>query len=183
MIYHAYLLSAQFLFQTVNFPSIHMPFVLSSVLSSTHSTWDSFTLADLKAYHLVVVISSALQSIFLQVEIPTSILVGWMAVFLTYGVVHRLFLWRYVFSPLRSVPGPALGHPLLGQIPTILMSESCIPKREWVKQYGPIVRIPGAFGTELLLFMKPEALQQILVKDWLDYPRVRLCAPLAYDPS
>lgn len=149
MIYHAYLLSAQFLFQTVNFPSIHMPFVLSSVLSSTHSTWDSFTLADLKAYHLVLVIS----------------------IFLTYGVVHRLFLWRYVFSPLRSVPGPALGHPLLGQIPTILMSESCIPKREWVKQYGPIVRIPGAFGTELLLFMKPEALQQILVKDWLDYPR------------
>lgn len=51
-------------------------------------------------------------------------------------------------------------------------SEACILKREWVKQYGPVVRIPGSIGAELLLFMKPEALHQILVADWLQYPRV-----------
>jgi hypothetical protein len=141
------------------------------VLSSTHSTWDSFGLVDLKPYHLVVVVAGAPHYVFLQVECLSC-----MAVSLTYLVAHRLFLWRYVFSPLRSVPGPPLGHPIFGQLLTIALSESCIPKREWVKQYGPIVRIPGPIGAELLLFMKPEALHQILVKDWLEYPRVSLCA-------
>jgi hypothetical protein len=106
-----------------------------------------------------------------------------MAVYLTYRVVYRLFLWRYIFSPLRSVPGPPLGHPILGQSLTIAVSESCIPNREWVKQYGPIVRIPGPIGSELLIFMRPDALHQILVKDWLDYPRVRLYASLVHNTS
>ncbi|KAF9458172.1 cytochrome P450 [Collybia nuda] len=84
---------------------------------------------------------------------------------------HRLWLWPYVFSPLRSVPGPPLGHILFGQSPTIVRSESGIPQREWVKQYGPVIRIVGPVGIERLLFMRPEALHQILVKQWLEHPR------------
>jgi hypothetical protein len=44
-----------------------------------------------------------------------------------------------------------------------------------VKQYGPVVRVVGAIGIERMIFMKPEALHQILVKEWLQYPRVRQC--------
>ena len=95
------------------------------------------------------------------------------SVSLTYIVVHHLFLKPFIFSPLRSVPGPPLGHPIIGQLMAIVRGESCIPHREWVKQYGPVVRVVGPFGIELLVFMRPEALNQILVKGWLDYPRVR----------
>ncbi|KAF8875065.1 cytochrome P450 [Infundibulicybe gibba] len=88
-----------------------------------------------------------------------------------YYVLHRLFLWPFVFSPLRSVPGPPLGHPLLGQSPQMIKGESGIPQREWIKKYGPVVRVVGPIGIERLIFVRPEALHQILVKEWLEYPR------------
>ncbi|KAF8974541.1 cytochrome P450 [Flammula alnicola] len=94
--------------------------------------------------------------------------------FVAYGaylIMHQLFFWPYFLSPLRNVPGPPLGNPLLGQSPIIIKSETGIPQREWVKQHGPVVRVVGPIGIERLIFMKPEALHQILVKDWLDYPR------------
>jgi hypothetical protein len=31
----------------------------------------------------------------------------------------------------------------------------------------------GILGKERLMFLTPEALQQIVAKDWLEYPRVR----------
>lgn len=89
-----------------------------------------------------------------------------------YKAVHRLYLWPRFLSPLKNVPGPPLGNIFVGQSPTIIKNETGIPQREWVKQYGPVVRIVGPVGIERLIFMKPEALHQILVKDWLDYPRV-----------
>lgn len=89
---------------------------------------------------------------------------GWL-------IVYQLFLWPFVCSPLRRVPGPPLGHPLFGQSPTIINSESGIPQREWAKKYGPIVRTVGPFGLERLFFLRPDPLHKILVKDWLDYPR------------
>jgi hypothetical protein len=87
-------------------------------------------------------------------------------------IAYRLWVWPYLLSPLRTVPGPPLGHPLFGQALTIVRGESGIPQREWVKKYGPIVRIVGPVGLERLIFMNPEALQHILVKHWTDYPRV-----------
>jgi hypothetical protein len=89
-----------------------------------------------------------------------------------YKIVHRLYLWPRFLSPLKDVPGPPLGNIVVGQSPTIIKNETGIPQREWVKQYGPVIRIVGPVGIERLIFMKPEALHQILVKDWLDYPRV-----------
>jgi hypothetical protein len=89
-----------------------------------------------------------------------------------YLIIHQIFLWPYFLSPLRDIPGPPLGNPILGQSPTIIKSETGIPQREWVKKYGPVVRVVGPIGIERMIFMKPEALHQILVKDWLECPRV-----------
>ncbi|KAF9567301.1 cytochrome P450 [Agrocybe pediades] len=91
--------------------------------------------------------------------------------YVLYLIVHRLILWPRFLSPLRKVPGPPLGNIFLGQSPTIIRNETGIPQREWVKKYGPVVRIVGPVGIERMIFMKPEALHKILVKDWLDYPR------------
>lgn len=100
-------------------------------------------------------------------------------VYIVYRLVYRLILYPYLFSPLRSVPGPPLGNPLLGQYPVVLKENPGIPYRKWVKQYGPVLRVTGPIGVERLVFMKPEALQRILVSDWLEYPRVRtLPSPL-----
>ena len=91
---------------------------------------------------------------------------------LGYLLVHRLWIWPFFLSPLRSIPGPPLGHPIFGQSLVIVRSESGIPQREWVKQYGSVIRIVGPVGIERLIFMKPDALHHILVKHWLEYPRV-----------
>ncbi|KII92067.1 hypothetical protein PLICRDRAFT_50496 [Plicaturopsis crispa FD-325 SS-3] len=93
------------------------------------------------------------------------------AAYVVYRVVYRIFLWPYVLSPLRKVPGPPLGNPLVGQFPAIIHGESGIPQRDWVKQYGPVVRVVGPVGVERLIFMRPEALSRILVGGWIDFPR------------
>ncbi|KAJ3575027.1 hypothetical protein NP233_g1369 [Leucocoprinus birnbaumii] len=94
-----------------------------------------------------------------------------LSAYVTYLILHRLILWPFVFSPLRKLPGPPVGHLILGQSRQIITSESGIPQREWVKKYGPVVRMVGPVGIERLMFLEPEALHQILVKDWLQYPR------------
>lgn len=91
-------------------------------------------------------------------------------------LLYRVVIYPRFFSPLRNVPGPPRGNPLLGHYLTIVQSESCIPHREWVKAHGPVVRMMGILGKERLLFLSPEALQQIVAKDWLEYPRVRTFA-------
>src|SRR6188768_4488010 len=89
-------------------------------------------------------------------------------------LLYRLVLYPRFFSPLRHIPGPPLGHPITGQFGAILRGEAGIPQREWVKQYGPVVRVVGPVGIERLIFMTPEAIHKILVSDWVEYPRVRL---------
>ncbi|KAL0069273.1 hypothetical protein AAF712_003638 [Marasmius tenuissimus] len=98
------------------------------------------------------------------------------ALFLGIGIfsgfaVYQMYLWPFVFSPLRQVPGPPLGHPIFGQSPVILNTESGIVPREWAKKYGPVVRVISAFGMERVYWLRPEPLHKLLVKDWLDYPR------------
>ncbi len=97
---------------------------------------------------------------------------GLIPALLAYKVIHRLFLYPYLLSPLRTVPGPPIGEPILGQSAKMFNYETGIVQREWVKKYGPVVRVVGPVGVERLIFMTPEALHQILVKGWLDYPRV-----------
>ncbi|KAJ7754983.1 cytochrome P450 [Mycena maculata] len=97
---------------------------------------------------------------------------AWFAVgYAAYVFLYRIILYPRFFSPLRNVPGPSHGNLLLGHYLTIVQSESCIPQREWAKAHGPVVRMMGPFGKERLIFLSPEALHQIMVKDWLAYPR------------
>ncbi|KAJ7145929.1 cytochrome P450 [Mycena epipterygia] len=88
-----------------------------------------------------------------------------------YVLLYRAVLYPRFFSVLRNVPGPSLGNPLFGHYFTIVKGESGIPQREWTKAHGPVVRWMGPLGKERLIFLSPEALHQILVKDWLEYPR------------
>lgn len=85
--------------------------------------------------------------------------------------VYRWFLYPYCLSPLRKIPGPG-GNPIVGQLAVIINDEPGIPMREWVKQYGSVVRVVGPLGLERLVFMKPDALSRILVSGWAEYPRV-----------
>ncbi|KAF9047074.1 cytochrome P450 [Hymenopellis radicata] len=59
----------------------------------------------------------------------------------------------------------------MGQASKLFSEDSREYEREWVKEHGSIIRIVGPIGTERLMFLSPEALQQILIKGWLDYPR------------
>ncbi|KAF9057557.1 cytochrome P450 [Panaeolus papilionaceus] len=91
--------------------------------------------------------------------------------YLVYLFVYKVWIWPHFLSPLRKVPGPPLGNIIFGQSPNIIRSEVGTNEKKWVRQYGPTIRIVGAFGTERMLFLSPEALRQVLVKDWLEYPR------------
>jgi hypothetical protein len=87
-------------------------------------------------------------------------------------LLYKIILYPRFFSPLRHIPGPALGSLIKGQFPAIINGEAGIPQRAWVKEYGSVVRVVGPVGIERLIFTTPEALAKILVSDWVDYPRV-----------
>ncbi|KAF9448068.1 cytochrome P450 [Macrolepiota fuliginosa MF-IS2] len=91
---------------------------------------------------------------------------------ITYLSLYKLIIWPLFLSPLRKVPGPPIGNLILGQSHIMIRRETGIPQREWVKKYGSVLRIVGPVGVERLIFMEPNALYQILVKDWFQYPRL-----------
>ena len=45
-------------------------------------------------------------------------------------------------------------------------------EREVAEQYGPAVHSMGPFSVNIMIFLNPSALQQILVSEWLAYLRV-----------
>ncbi|KAJ7248354.1 cytochrome P450, partial [Mycena rebaudengoi] len=98
--------------------------------------------------------------------------VAWIAAgYATYVLLYCGVVYPRFFSPLRNIPGPSMGNPLFGQLFAILKNEPCISQRGWAKKYGPVVRYMALFGQECLVFLSPEALEKIMVKDWLEYPR------------
>ena len=78
-------------------------------------------------------------------------------------ILHHIILYPRFLSPLRFVPGPPPGTLLCGQF----------PQRNLAEEYGPVVRVVGPVGIEILIFIRPSTLQKILVTDSADYPRVR----------
>ncbi|KAF7967394.1 hypothetical protein HWV62_34447 [Athelia sp. TMB] len=94
-----------------------------------------------------------------------------IAAFISYKIIYQVFLWPYFLSPLRNVPGPPPGNPLVGQFLEIIREEPAAPQTRWADKYGPVVRTVGPIGLERMMFTKPEALHRILVADWLDNPR------------
>ena len=97
-----------------------------------------------------------------------------------YRLIHRLFILPYLLSPLRDVPGPPIGNPIFGRYVQLAAAATDMNdvRHQWVQKYGGVVRLVGPFGVENLIFLTPEALHQILVKDWVDYPRVSVNEPL-----
>ncbi|KAJ7624697.1 cytochrome P450 [Roridomyces roridus] len=111
----------------------------------------------------------ALATIYGQLQLRhISYLVTGYALYISF---YRLVLYPRFFSPLRNIPGPPLGNPLLGQFLPWLRGEPCIPQREWAKQYGTTVRAMTLFGVERMIYLSPDALHQILVKGWHENPR------------
>lgn len=98
-----------------------------------------------------------------------------------YKIIYQIFLWPYLLSPLRKVPGPPIGNPLIGQFAAVIREEPTVPQTRWAQQYGPVVRTVGPIGFERVMFMKPEALHRILVTEWLDNPRVRRPNSVRYE--
>ncbi|KAF7325693.1 hypothetical protein MKEN_00419400 [Mycena kentingensis (nom. inval.)] len=88
------------------------------------------------------------------------------------ALLYRVFVFPALFSSIRNVPGPPNRNPLFGHWLDIIRGEVCVPMREWTKEYNsPVIRYYGLLGDERLLFLSPQALEQMFVKDWQDYPR------------
>ncbi len=92
-------------------------------------------------------------------------------------MVYWLIVYPRFFSPLRHLPGPPVGEPILGQARKIFSTQVGMAAREWINEYGSIVRAVGPVGLERLIFITPEGLHQILSRP-LDCPRVR-ASPLS----
>ncbi len=92
--------------------------------------------------------------------------------YVVYRIVHYMILWPRYLSPLRHVPTAPGARLITGHSHIVVNNQACIPHREWARKLGPVVRFFGLFGLERLFFLQPEPLHQILVKGWLDYPRV-----------
>jgi len=94
---------------------------------------------------------------------------------LLFIVCWQCFLYPAFFSPLRHLPGPPWGHWLLGQFGEIVKAEAGILQYEWARKYAsngePCIRAVGPFGIERVIFLTPNAAQQILVDDVYDFPR------------
>ncbi|KZP14082.1 cytochrome P450 [Athelia psychrophila] len=114
--------------------------------------------------------TSIMETIISELAKPTNILLL-LATFLAYKVIYQVFLWPYLLSPLRNVPGPPVGNHLIGQLATIIREEPAAPQTRWADAYGPVVRTVGPVGLERIMFTRPEALHKILVADWLENPR------------
>ncbi|KAH7099379.1 cytochrome P450 [Auriculariales sp. MPI-PUGE-AT-0066] len=104
-------------------------------------------------------------------EIHASHVAVAVATFVTLRLVYNVYLYPRFVSPLRHLPGPPLGGVIAGQVRAMLADECGLPQLEWVKEHGSIVRAVGPLGIERLIFTRPEALQKIMVEDWLENPR------------
>ncbi|KAH8825622.1 cytochrome P450 [Flagelloscypha sp. PMI_526] len=108
---------------------------------------------------------TALDTFLTEVNVPLLVSALLATTFLYKAIIYPRF-----FTPLRKIPGPN-SHWLLGNNRDIEENEPGVPCRNWWKEYGPIVRFKGFFGTERVMFMNPDALHKVLTSDWVDFPR------------
>ncbi|KAK0633890.1 cytochrome P450 3A5 [Immersiella caudata] len=77
---------------------------------------------------------------------------------------YNIVVYPRFFSPLRNLPGPRDGVPLLGQFPQILTSKSPNePFRMWsdIWSRAPFIRFLGVGNQETLLINTPEAHKEV----------------------
>ncbi|EEB87229.1 hypothetical protein MPER_15508, partial [Moniliophthora perniciosa FA553] len=107
-----------------------------SPLNALHDSM-GIHLPDIKVSH-VVFISSGNAANYVVSSLNTS--KPRPPAIISYALAYKLWLYPFFFSPLRTLPGPPLGHPIFGQSLTIINNEVGLPQREWIKKYGPVVR-------------------------------------------
>lgn len=95
-----------------------------------------------------------------------------LVAYLFCATFYRLVLRPYFLSPLCSLPGPPSENIVMGDYREMLVHEPHQALGKWAKRYGAAVHMVGPLGVERLMILKPEALHQIMAKDWLQYPRV-----------
>jgi len=86
---------------------------------------------------------------------------------LQYSIIkaYRLAIYPHFVSPLRRLPGPRDGYPLLGQFPRILVAPSPNePFLTWSAKWprAPFVRYLGLGNQETLMINTPEAHKEVL---------------------
>jgi hypothetical protein len=84
---------------------------------------------------------------------------------LSFGWLLYLLARPWLFSTLKSVPGPSFkdGHFVWGHYPAILRSQAGIIQRDWTHTFGSVVRAVGPLGFERLIFSSIPALKTILI--------------------
>ncbi|CCG80988.1 putative Cytochrome P450 monooxygenase [Taphrina deformans PYCC 5710] len=89
----------------------------------------------------------------------------------SYYIVWRMFLWRWIFSPLRGVGGPK-SHWFYGNFREIFKEDIGVPHIRWMKAHHdqPFIRYFGLFGYERVLVNSLPALQHILTNCY-DFPK------------
>ncbi|KAM6492860.1 Cytochrome P450 [Amanita muscaria] len=88
-------------------------------------------------------------------------------------LVYDLFIWRKFLSPLRHLPSPPGSEALFGHTRKMLYDETGVMLREWVKKYGPVLRIAGPGSNHNILIVEHEHLDKVLGKDAHNYPKPR----------
>jgi hypothetical protein len=86
-------------------------------------------------------------------------------------LIYSVYIYPYI-SPLRNIPGPPADSAWVGHAKVIAQSESGVVVREWMKNYGKMIRLRMIFGIEEIVVLDPEVLSRVLVSDWIEYPRV-----------
>ncbi|KAL1746407.1 cytochrome P450 [Schizophyllum fasciatum] len=119
---------------------------------------------------MIIMQEGTLAEVLPAYGLGTYALVGF-ALLVSYLTLHQLVIYPRFLSPLRRIPGPPLGGIVAGQFPAIIRNEAGMLQRDWVKQYGPVVRAVGPLGIERLIFTSSEALHKIMQTDAFEYPR------------
>lgn len=104
----------------------------------------------------------------LPTVLEASVIVG---VTLFLALFYRVVLYPRFVSPLRHVPGPPLGGPIVGRMGDILKNEAGIIQREWVHEYGGLVRAVGPMGMERLIVSDADLLKHVMVNASQEYRR------------
>ncbi|KAI0631279.1 cytochrome P450 [Trametes polyzona] len=83
-------------------------------------------------------------------------------------------LWRYfrqvfVKSPLDNIPGPPSPSWMTGNLPQMFNRQGMAFYHDLIDNYGPVVKLHGAYGRKILYVFDPRAMHSIVVKDQYSY--------------
>ncbi|KAI0355907.1 cytochrome P450 [Trametes cingulata] len=83
-------------------------------------------------------------------------------------------LWKYfrqtfVKNPLDNIPGPPSPSWMTGNLPQMFDKQGMPFYYDLIENYGPVVRLHGAYGRKILYVFDPRAMHSIVVKDQYSY--------------